>query len=409
MKLLISMAWRNIWRNKRRSIITILAVTFAVMLSIAMRGLQKGTYEVNIETMVNLFSGYLQIQKAGYQQNPTLQKSFRFDQEIKQSLNQTEGVTGYTPRIMGDGLISYKDNSLGAGLLGIVPESEKEVSTMMTKIHKGRFFKSDTGYEIVVGYKLLDNLKASIGDTVVVLSQGFDGSLGNLLFKIVGTIKSGVREFDAHTIFMGLSTAQELLTMYGRINVVAVELEELDQIKPLHKKLQQNLADPGLTVLKWNEIMPSLEQSIELDNIGGILFLAILVLVVAFGIMNTVLMSVTERFREFGITLAIGMPNRKLVLMVIFETLFIALLGIIIGNILAYGINYYIVQNPIILGGQFEQLYAEYGFLPRLESTLKANIFLNSSIITLIISVIAGIYPAIKVFKLEPLKGIRYT
>ncbi|NIV15658.1 MAG: FtsX-like permease family protein [Aliifodinibius sp.] len=359
--------------------------------------------------MVNLFSGYLQIQKAGYQQNPTLQKSFRFDQEIKQSLNQTEGVTGYTPRIMGDGLISYKDNSLGAGLLGIVPESEKEVSTMMTKIHKGRFFKSDTGYEIVVGYKLLDNLKASIGDTVVVLSQGFDGSLGNLLFKIVGTIKSGVREFDAHTIFMGLSTAQELLTMYGRINVVAVELEELDQIKPLHKKLQQNLADPGLTVLKWNEIMPSLEQSIELDNIGGILFLAILVLVVAFGIMNTVLMSVTERFREFGITLAIGMPNRKLVLMVIFETLFIALLGIIIGNILAYGINYYIVQNPIILGGQFEQLYAEYGFLPRLESTLKANIFLNSSIITLIISVIAGIYPAIKVFKLEPLKGIRYT
>ncbi len=374
-----------------------------------MRGLQKGTYEVNIETMVNLFSGYLQIQKAGYQQNPTLQKSFRFDQEIKQSLNQTEGVTGYTPRIMGDGLISYKDNSLGAGLLGIVPESEKEVSTMMTKIHKGRFFKSDTGYEIVVGYKLLDNLKASIGDTVVVLSQGFDGSLGNLLFKIVGTIKSGVREFDAHTIFMGLSTAQELLTMYGRINVVAVELEELDQIKPLHKKLQQNLADPGLTVLKWNEIMPSLEQSIELDNIGGILFLAILVLVVAFGIMNTVLMSVTERFREFGITLAIGMPNRKLVLMVIFETLFIALLGIIIGNILAYGINYYIVQNPIILGGQFEQLYAEYGFLPRLESTLKANIFLNSSIITLIISVIAGIYPAIKVFKLEPLKGIRYT
>jgi ABC-type antimicrobial peptide transport system permease subunit len=133
------------------------------------------------------------------------------------------------------------------------------------------------------------------------------------------------------------------------------------------------------------------------------------VVVVAFGITNTVLMSVTERFREFGVTLAIGMPGRKLVAQVLLETIFITVIGIVIGNLLAAGINYYIVENPIIFGGEFADLYAEYGFLPRMESTLKPAIFLNSTIATFMISMAACLYPLFKVYRLEPLKGIRYT
>jgi len=407
--MLRKLAWRNIWRNKRRSVITIVAVTFAVMLSIAMRGLQLGTYEVNIETVVNMFPGYLQIQKIGYQKNPSLQKSFFFGRELREMLQKEPLITGYTPRVMGDGLISFKDNSAGAGILGIVPETEKTVCDIMGKVNAGQFFRSDSSNEIVVGYTLLSNLKAEIGDTVVVLAQGYDGSLGNLLFKIVGTVKTGSREFDAGAVFMGLSTARELLAMYGRINVVAISLEDLDDIPEVQKNLKSALQSSELTVLKWNEIMPEFEQTIQLDNISGILFLGILVIVVAFGIMNTVLMSVTERFREFGVTLSIGMPQRKLVMQVFLETLFIALIGIVIGNILAAGINYYIVQNPIVFGGEFAELYAEYGFLPRLESTLKAHIFWNSSLATFIISILASLYPLLKVYRLEPLKGIRYT
>lgn len=407
--MLRKLAWRNIWRNKRRSVITIVAVTFAVMLSIAMRGLQLGTYEVNIETVVNMFPGYLQIQKTGYQKNPSLQKSFFFDRELREMLEKEPLITGYTPRVMGDGLISFKDNSAGAGILGIAPETEKTVCDIMSKVNAGRFFQSDSSQEIVVGHTLLSNLKAEIGDTVVVLAQGYDGSLGNLLFKIVGSVKTGSREFDAGAVFMGLSTAGELLAMYGRITVVAISLDNLDDIPEVQKNLKSALQNSELAVLKWNEIMPEFEQTIQLDNISGILFLGILVIVVAFGIMNTVLMSVTERFREFGVTLSIGMPQRKLVMQVFLETLFIALIGIVIGNILAAGINYYIVQNPIVFGGEFAELYAEYGFLPRLESTLKAHIFWNSSLATFIISILASLYPLLKVYRLEPLKGIRYT
>ena len=407
--MLIKLAWRNIWRNKRRSIITILAVTFAVMLSIAMRGLQLGTYDLNIRNAVELFSGYLQIQREGYQTSPTLHKSFRFDKKIRKICEDQPQIIGYTPRIVGDGLISFRDNSLGAAILAIDPQTEPAVSTLLKKLNAGQMFASDTTDEIVVGYKLLKNLKTAIGDTVVVLSQGFDGSLGNLKFRIIGTLKTGAPELDQGAVVMGLSTAQNLLSMYGRISMIAISLARLNDIDAVQKQLNDALSGSKLTTLRWNQIMPELQQAIEMDNIGGKLFLAILLLVVAFGITNTVLMSVTERFQEFGVTLAIGMPQKKLVSLVFIETILMTLVGLAFGNLLAMGINYYLTLHPIVFGGDYAKLYQEYGFLPQLQSTLQPDIFINITVVVLIIALIACLYPLAKVYRLAPLKGIRYT
>lgn len=407
--MLWKLAWRNVWRNKRRSAITILAVTFAVMLSIAMRGLQLGTYAVNIENAVNMFPGMMQIQKEGYQKNPSLQKCFSYNREVQDLLEREPLIAGFTPRVAGEGLISFKDNSFGVALQGIAPETEKNVSEIINKINAGRFFESDSSAEIVIGHTLLKNLQVEIGDTVVILAQGYDGSLGNLLFTIAGTLKTGSPEIDGGLVLMGLSTARDLLALYGKVHMVALKLEDLEDIPAAQSRLNAALRNSGLFALSWQEVMPDLQQTIQLDNVSGILFLGILVMVVAFGIMNTVLMSVTERFREFGVTLSIGMPQRKLIALVFLETMLIAIIGILIGNALAAGINYYLVQHPIVFGGEFAELYAEYGFLPRLESTLKGHIFWNNSLSTLLISVLACLYPLYKVYKLEPLKGIRYT
>lgn len=411
MSLLQQFAWRNVWRNKRRSIITVLAITFAVMLSIAMRSLQLGTYDVNIRRAVELYSGYLQIQKNGYQKNPSLRKGFRYTPELENTIRSVPLIKAYTPRLIGDGLVSnpHDSTSLGALIMGIVPEKERRVAQLMNKLNRGRFFRSDTTNEIVLGNKLMENLKAEIGDEVVILAQAFDGSLGNLKFKIVGTIKTGVFELDAAAVFMGLSTAQDLLSMYGRVTMVAIALDNLQNIPPVQQQLTRLLPEDDLVVLNWAEIMPDLKQAIEMDNIGGILFLAILVIVVAFGILNTMLMSIQERYREFGIVLSLGMANRKLVIMILWETLYIVLIGLVLGNLLAAAINYYIVLHPIVFSGGFAELYEEYGFLPRMESTLRFSIFWNNTLAVLIISILAVIYPAFKVYKLEPLKGIRYT
>ena len=164
-----------------------------------------------------------------------------------------------------------------------------------------------------------------------------------------------------------------------------------------------------MKALSWDEVMPDFKQSIELDNISGILMLLVLIIIVAFGILNTVLMSVTERFNEFGITLSLGMPQIKLVQLIFIETIFITILGVLIGDLLGWSVNYYILLNPIEFSGDLGWVYEEYGFLPRIESTLDFTIFLNTSISVLLISLVACFYPAYKVFKLEPLKGIRYT
>ena len=155
--------------------------------------------------------------------------------------------------------------------------------------------------------------------------------------------------------------------------------------------------------------MPDFKETIQFDNVSGIFFLGILFVIVTFGILNTVLMSVTERFREFGVTLSVGMPQIKLVYLVFIETIFITILGLIIGNLIGWGINYYIFLNPIEFGGNLSDIYAEYGFLPRLESSLDLSIFINTSLMIMFVSVLAALYPAYKVYKLEPLKGLRYT
>jgi putative ABC transport system permease protein len=409
-KLLFILAWRNIWRNKRRSILTLAAITFATMAAVAMRGVQIGTYGVNIKNAVEMFTGYIQIQKEGYQKNPSLNKAFKLTGDIEEKLNSSDEVISYSPRVYASGLISYEQNSFGSAIFGISPSKESETTKIMSKLNSGSFFSSDTSDKIVIGTKLLKNLKAEIGDTVVVLGQGFDGSLGNLKFKIAGTIKTGSPELDQMAIFMGVETAQELLALYGnRVHAIAIKLDDIELIEETSQKLSATSLGDEISILSWEELMPDFRQSIELDNISGIMMLMILIIIVSFGILNTVLMSVTERFNEFGVTLSIGMPPLKLASVVLIETILIALIGIAIGNILGAGINYYIYQNPIEFGSEFAYIYEEYGFLPRLESSLNPLIFINNTLLILAISVLSCLYPMYKVYKLEALKGIRYT
>ena len=409
MKLLLKLGWRNIGRNKRRLLLTLSAIAFATFATIGMRGIQLGTYAVNIKNVVQLFSGYLQIQREGYQKNPSLRLNYVLDNKLLNRIKSIPQIKGYAPRVYGDGLSSYKENSFGTGIFGIDPKREKNVTNIMERIKDGRFFTSDTTNEVVLGYKLLENLKAKIGDEIVILTQGYDGSLGNMKFKIVGTIKVGVPELDAMAAFIGLSKAQQLLVLPNRIHAIALNVGSLDDMEPVKEELKSRISSKELVVLSWDEVMPDFKQSIELDNISGILMLTILIIIVAFGILNTVLMSVMERFNEFGITLSIGMPQMKLVYLVFIETFFITLLGLALGNLIGWGINYYLIQNPIQFGSEIGKIYEEYGFLPVIVSTLDPWIFINTTLSILGISFLACFYPAYKVFKLEPLKGIRYT
>jgi ABC-type lipoprotein release transport system permease subunit len=292
------------------------------------------------------------------------------------------------------------------------PAAEDRLARFPGRVHAGRFFGPDDHRSAVLGSKLLDNLKAGIGDTLVLLAQGYDGVLGNELYTIVGTVKLGTPEFDQMGVFLHLRGAQELLAMEGRVNVVALGVGELHDIPVVRDSLTAALlrARSGdLVVLPWQEVLPELQQAMELDLIGDWFFLGILIVIVTFGILNTVLMSVTERFREFGVSLAVGMPPRSLVLVVFLETVFLAMIGIVLGVAAGNLLNRYLAANPITLTGDFEAMYEEYGFMPQILASPDITIVVNVGVIMLLVSLLATLYPASRVARLEPLKGIRHT
>ncbi len=391
------------------------AVIFAIMLSIIQRGMQYGTYAETIRTAVRASTGYLQIQKEGYNKSPTLQKSFVMTPQIETALGNTPSINGSSPRIETDALLSYRDQSFGAMIMGVAPETENEVTDFPEKIRSGRFLSADsagsdnTVAEIVVGDKLLQNLGAQVGDSVVVLAQGFDGILGNMFARIVGTFRTGSNEFDRMGVFMNISDLQSFLSMGNRINAVAVSVRDPNDLENVASRLNRVLKPQGLVALTWQDLLPQLKQMIELDNSSGVLYIIILLFVVGFGILNTVLMSITERFREYGVMLSLGMSQERLVAAVALEAFFMLIIGFVIGNGIGAAVNSYWVAHPIVLGGSMAKLYEEYGFAPVLVSSLSFKVFLDSSLTIFGISIVAAVYPLWRVLRLEPLKGIRYT
>ncbi|MCB0833822.1 MAG: ABC transporter permease [Bacteroidetes bacterium] len=408
MKMLLSLAWRNIWRNGRRSLLTISAIVFATWLSVVMRGMQLGTYRSNIENAVRMFSSYAQIQRSGYQKNPTLQLSFPYDASILKRVGETPSIEATAPRIYADGLVSLRDISQGAFLIGVDALREAHVTSLEKRLQRGRF-PTTGSHEVALGTKLLANLKAEVGDRLVVLAQGADGSLGNEFFTISGILRSGSPQMDATAMVMDLYDAQELLGMEGRIHALAMSLTRLEDIPYVQEQLKSKISEDGLTVLSWKELMPEMDQMIKMDDASGVIFLAILVLIVAFGILNTVLMSVTERFREFGVLLSMGMPSFKLIAVVLLEVCFMTLVGITAGNVLGACVNWYLVQHPIFFGAEFGELYEQFGFLPRLDSTLDPGIFISTTLSIFVVSILSAMYPLVRLHQLEPLKGMRYT
>ena len=375
------------------------AVIFAITLSIIQRGMQYGTYAETIKTAVRISTGYIQIQKIGYNRNPTLQKSFEMNSKIENALKRIQGIDGSSPRITADALLSYRDQSLGVMIMGVAPKTEDLITDFPKKIRSGRFLSpdSDAGNnpvpEIVVGDKLLQNLGAQVGDSVVVLAQGIDGILGNMFVKIVGTFRTGSNEFDRMGVFMNISELQSFLGMGGKINAIALSVKGPGDLNAIVNRLDPVLRPTGLVALTWQDLLPQLKQMIELDNSSGVLYIIILLLVVGFGILNTVLMSITERFREYGVMLSLGMSQETLALAVALEIFFMLLLGFIAGNGLGAAVNSYWVRHPILLGGDLAKLYQEYGFAPVLVSSLSFRIFVDSTLTILGISIVAAVYP----------------
>jgi putative ABC transport system permease protein len=406
MMIFLKMAWRNVWRNRRRTILTTAAIAFAVAISVFTRGLQMGTYEQMINNVIRINTGYLQIHKKDFWENKTLRYTLKPDHRLPEILSRQPHVTSFAQRVEGDGLASAEENTNGVLVIGVDPQAE--ATTLKEKIRKGAFLSEATSQGTIIGETLAKNLNVGLGDEITLLVQGFDGSLGAGVYNVEGIFRTGDPSLDRSVAFLNLTTAQELFWLGDRISQVLVFLDDISNLKEVTQNLRAELDLNIYEVMPWNELMPELVQLIAFDNASGQLFLMLLILVVAFGILNTVLMSVFERVKEFGVMLALGMKPRKIVGLVFIESTLLSLIGVVFGNLIGFALNWYFSYHPIGLTEKLSEVMEEFGFTAQLFVKPTFSTFLEVTISVFVVSLIMTIYPTIKATRFRPVEALRH-
>lgn len=400
-----SLSWRNIWRNKKRTVIVAASVFFAVILAALMRSAQLGSYGYMIDSSAKLFTGYLQIQGEKYWDKRSLDESIIIHPDTLQQISRIEYVTQLTPRLEAFALISHANTTKVSQVIGIDPVLEDKITHTRDKLVKGEYIASSSR-GMLIGSGLAAMLKAEIGDSLVVYGQGYHGQLAAAIVPIQGIIKLPFKAMDNAMVLLPLPLAQEIFSCENRITSLPILVDDVRNLERVREATRHYLV-AGQRIMLWNELMPDLEQSIEVDNVSGILMLGILYIVIAFGVFGTVMMMVSERAKEFAILISVGMRRRRLLLVLAIETFFVSFIGVVVGILFSIPIIGYLVKNPINLTGEMAELYEQLSIEPILAFSGHPWIFISQALVVMIIVIITISYPLLFVRRLDPAKTIR--
>ncbi len=467
MKRITQMAWRNIWRNRKRTIITSASIFFAIFFAIVMRSFQLGTYDHMIHQSIETYTGFLQLQSPDYFDEPGLDNSFEYSDELLNSINNHPEVKIAVPRVESFALASIGVKSKGIMVNGIDVEKEARLSDpernlvryrfdskIMDEVYKilgltedeidnlkiyenasfnslnkislncgiddqeilekigkitafeGSYLKeNDDG--ILVSDRLSKFMQLEIGDTLVLMGTGYHGSTAAGLFPVRGIVKIPSPELDNKLVYMSLTRAQEFYGMENMLTTLAINLHDNSEMLVVQKSLSSNLDNNKYVVKNWEEFNPILKQTIEGDSVGGVVFIVILYVIVFFGIFGTVLMMIAERKREFGVLNAIGMKKRLLMYVVIIEMVFIGALGAITGMIASSPLVYLGNKFPIQLSGETAKMYEEMGYEAVMPMASFDPYFWWQAVIVVLMVIGASFFPLKSIRKLKLMKALR--
>ena len=389
----LKLAWRNIWRNRRRTLITVASIFFGVLLSAYMTSMQEGSYGKMVEIVVKFYSGYMQIHQEDYWENKSINNSFDYNHTLVDELKKYPEVDFVIPRLESFGLASAGELTRGSAIFGIVPDVENQLTKLSDKIVTGRYLKTgDDG--VVIGEGLAKYLKLMLNDTLVIITQGYHGVSSAGKFPILGIIKHVSPELNKSVIYMELKTCQNFLEAENKLTSLVVNVANNDVMKRTLKKLKPEIQSP-YSVMSWDEMQPELVQLIESKRAGGVILKSILYLVIAFGIFGTIIMMIAERRREFGVMISIGMQKKKLAIILLIETLLIGLVGVCSGLAVSLPLILIQARNPIPLTGEAAKLMENFGFEPYMFFSTAPEIFSQQVISVFVLTLIIGIYPVI--------------
>ena len=403
--MILAVAWRNIWRSKTRSLVILVAICLGLASGVFYMGFYQGMVDQRINTAIKTEASHIQIHHKEYLNNPDKKFVIADSDSVTKVIQAVSGVKATTTRIIMNTMIQSPTTSSGVKVTGVVPEDEKQVTNLYTRLIEGTYFEEGKRNPIVVGKKLADKLKIKLKSKVVITLQDMQGNMTGAAFKVEGIFETSNTAFDESCVFVRNGDISRIMLMDpNSCHEIAVLLNNNEALDLADQTIQSDL--PGLDVKTWREIMPDVSLVESSFGLTMIIFMGVILLALLFGIINTMLMAVLERTKELGMLMAIGMNKFRVFMMILLETVMLSLVGGVCGIVLGWLLNLYFGVKGIDLGA-WSTAYKSMGFDTLVYTKLSWSISFEIAIMVIMTGIIAAIYPAMKALKLKPAEAVR--
>jgi len=406
--MIFKIAWRNIYRNKKRSLITITSIFAALFLIIFMRALQFGFYDNLIKTVVESYAGYVEVHAKGFWDNQNLENSMVVDNELIKNIETVNGVENTVERLQSFSLISTGDKTRGGVINGVVIEDEQKITDWNKNIIDGSFQLERN--EIIIAKGIAEYFDLQIGDSLILYGQGYRGMMAAGKYPVKGIIDLKNPNLNKIGIFMTLESARDYVSSDNISTHIIIDKRQYYSEDKILNDLE-NILSSDYEVMTWKETLPEIEQTITADSAGGLIMALILYIIVVFGMFGTVLMMTEERKYEFGVLISIGMSRIRLFSIILVETVILSMIGVILAILVTYPISYYFYLNPInivtLMGEGADVMIQEFGFDPVIPFSISLDIPFSHALIIFTFSLLISVYPAIRIFRLNPVKSMK--
>jgi ABC-type lipoprotein release transport system permease subunit len=407
MNIVLRLAWRNLWRQPRRTWLTIGAMVFSNALLVFMISIQFGMYDLMIDNTLQAFTGHMQVQAPGYKDDQKIRQVVPDIDKLARNIRQSLGVETVSARGAAFALASSEERSYGLQIFGVDPDHEPLVSSIPGLVKEGRFLNDTNAAEIVIGKVLARNLRVGLGDELTLLGSGRDGSFAAGVVIVAGIFDSGVPDMDRSIAEVPLGYFQDMFYMERAGHQIVITTPDLAGIEPVRLQVEDLLpANSDLVVLDWDELQPGLKQAIQADISSAFFMYGVLVILVAFSVLNTQLMSVLERTHEFGIVMSLGLTPGRLGRLVILETVMMGAIGMILGALFGGLITLWFGWKGFSYPGM-DQMAANFNLPDRFYPQATMLTLVLGPAVVFLGSVLSALYPALRLYWLHPVEAMR--
>ena len=403
---LLLLAWRNVRRNRRRSFITILSIALGLAALTFLWGFIDGMNAQMVENTTRYLAGDVQVHEKGYHNAPSLDLAIAQASPVVQTVVRDPGVAAASVRMEGKALASNGDRSKGVLLVGISPGEETRVTSILGALTSGVPLRPTDTTGVLIGEKLAEALRLSVGNDLVLIGQAYDGSVASARMPVRGIFRTKIDEYDRMIAIMPLAAVRDFLGAPSGATAIAVRLRDRSQLPDVTARLSARLGS-RYEVLGWPTLLPMVATSARYHEVLGFVVLAIFFVVVAAGVANPILMAVLERTREFGVMLAIGMSPSRLLRLVVWEALLLGVFGVLLGNAIGLSVTFVFGRVGIDLSAFEAGLRTMPGLADVIRPVVRVERGVVISALVFAIACLVALYPAAKAARLDPVRAIR--